>query len=87
MKIVINDSHPAAEILKLSYREFQVFCAIACGEGPQETADKLGISVKTVSTYRARIMEKLQLGSNQHLALMAYRANFTRVEGEMELTP
>jgi len=48
----------------LSDRELQVACMIAKGRKPTEIADVLCISVKTVSTYRARILEKLRLKSN-----------------------
>jgi two-component system invasion response regulator UvrY len=48
---------------KLSDREFEVLRRIASGRTVSEVADELGLSVKTVSTYRSRIMDKLQLKS------------------------
>ncbi|WP_305906406.1 response regulator transcription factor [Methylomarinum sp. Ch1-1] len=51
----------------LTDREFQVFCAIACGQGITETADKMALSPKTVSTYRARILKKMQMKNNADL--------------------
>jgi len=42
----------------LSDREFQVLRMIASGKTVKEIADELSLSVKTVSTYRARILEK-----------------------------
>jgi DNA-binding NarL/FixJ family response regulator len=44
----------------LSDREFQVLCLIASGKTVGEIAKELAISVKTVSTYRARILQKMQ---------------------------
>jgi len=48
----------------LSQREFQVLCMMASGQTITGIADELSLSVKTVSTYRARILEKLNLSSN-----------------------
>ena len=52
-----GDGRPRHETL--SEREFQVFCKLAAGRSVGEIADELFLSNKTVSTYRARIMEKL----------------------------
>jgi len=43
----------------LSEREFQVMLLLANGKSVSEIADRLALSAKTVSTYRARLMEKL----------------------------
>ena len=51
----------------LSDREFQVLCLIASGRTSGEIADELFLSVKTVSTYRARILEKLHLKNTAEL--------------------
>lgn len=48
----------------LSDREFQVLCLIASGNSLKEISHDLCLSVKTISTYRTRILEKLKLGSN-----------------------
>ena len=48
----------------LSDREFQVLCFIASGNSLKEISRHLCLSVKTVSTYRTRILEKLKLSSN-----------------------
>jgi two-component system invasion response regulator UvrY len=45
----------------LSDREFQVLCMMASGKTVTEVAGELSLSVKTVSTYRARMLEKLNL--------------------------
>jgi DNA-binding NarL/FixJ family response regulator len=52
---------------RLSDREFQVFQMIATGKGLTQIADELGVSVKTVSTHRARILAKLAIKNNAEL--------------------
>lgn len=48
----------------LSDREFQVMCLLAAGKTATEIAEELSLSVKTISTYRARILEKMNLKTN-----------------------
>ncbi|MGC8938415.1 MAG: response regulator [Thermodesulfovibrio sp.] len=52
---------------KLSEREFQVFLMIAKGKSLIEIARELSISIKSVSTYRARILEKLGCENNAEI--------------------
>jgi len=52
----------------LSNREFQVLRLLAAGKEAREIADALFISVKTVRTYRDRILEKLNLNNEVELA-------------------
>lgn len=58
---------------RLSAREFEVLRRIASAKAVGEIAEELGLSVKTVSTYRARILEKMQLSSNAELMQYALR--------------
>ena len=51
----------------LSDREFQVMLLIAAGKTVSEIAEELALSVKTVSTYRTRILEKMNLKNNAEL--------------------
>ncbi len=51
----------------LSNREFEVMRMLAIGMSTTDIADKLSLSVKTVSTYRTRVLEKLQLTTNFEL--------------------
>jgi two-component system invasion response regulator UvrY len=51
----------------LSDREFQVMLLIAAGKTVSEIGEELALSVKTVSTYRARILEKMNLKNNAEL--------------------
>ncbi len=55
----------------LSDREFQVLKLIASGKSVSDAAAILSLSVKTVSTYRSRILDKLHLGSNAELTRYA----------------
>ena len=58
---------------QLSEREMQVFLHLAKGESVTNVAETLSLSVKTVSTYRTRIMEKMALSSNSDLTYYALR--------------
>ncbi len=51
----------------LSDREYQVLCMLAKGKRIKDTADNLGLSPKTVSTYRNRLLQKLKLQNNEQL--------------------
>ena len=51
----------------LSDREYQVLCMLASGKTVTEIADELALSVKTVSTYRSRILEKMDMKNNAEL--------------------
>ena len=61
--------NPVLKVLheNLSFREFQIMCLIASGKTVTEIADTLCISVKTVSTYRSRILEKMDMKNNAEL--------------------
>ncbi len=58
---------------QLSEREFQVFLRLAKGETIGHMAEGLSLSVKTVSTYRTRVMEKTGLKSNSDLTYYALK--------------
>ena len=58
---------------QLSEREFQVFLKLAAGETAGRIAEHLSLSVKTVSTYRSRLMEKMNLSSNSDLTYYALK--------------
>jgi two-component system, NarL family, invasion response regulator UvrY len=51
----------------LSDREYQIFLLLASAKTVSEIADALALSVKTVSTYRSRILEKMRLSNNAEL--------------------
>jgi DNA-binding NarL/FixJ family response regulator len=62
---------PAHELL--SERELQVFLRLAKGEAIGHMAEAMFLSVKTVSTYRTRVLEKLKLSSNSDLTYYALK--------------
>jgi DNA-binding NarL/FixJ family response regulator len=55
----------------LSDREFEVLRLLVAGLGPTEIGERLHLSVKTVSTHKTRILEKLKLGSTAELVRYA----------------
>lgn len=57
----------------LSQREFQIFRKLAAGQSPTAIADELNLSVKTVSTYRVRVLEKMALKTNADLTYYAIK--------------
>jgi two-component system, NarL family, invasion response regulator UvrY len=57
----------------LSEREFQIFCKLAEGKSVSEIAAKLFLSVKTVSTYRTRILEKMAMKTNADITYYAIK--------------
>jgi two-component system, NarL family, invasion response regulator UvrY len=63
---------PAHELL--SSREFEVMRKIAAGRTTGEIAEELHLSVKTVSTYRARVLQKMNLKNNADIMHYAFRA-------------
>ena len=58
---------------ELSQREFQIFCKLAAGAAVSKIADELNLSVKTVSTYRTRVLEKMAMKSNADLTYYAIK--------------
>jgi two-component system, NarL family, invasion response regulator UvrY len=58
---------------RLSVREFQIFGKLAAGAGVGEIAEELSLSVKTISTYRSRILEKMDFASNADMTAYALR--------------
>jgi len=59
----------------LSDREYQVMVMITQGKSIKEIAEDLSLSIKTISTYRARIFEKMKLKSNAELIRYAIHKN------------
>ena len=57
----------------LSQREFQILCKLAVGRSVSEISRELCISVKTVSTYRARVLEKMKFDTNADLTAYALK--------------
>jgi len=73
--LVENLSAPTDEALHaaLSERELQTLLKIASGKRLSDIAEELMLSPKTVSVYRARVLEKLKLSNNAELTVYAIR--------------
>ncbi len=67
----IDEEQPQHE--KLSDREYHVFIQLALGVPLTEIAQELCLSVKTVATYRTRLLEKMNMRNNAELTLYAIR--------------
>ena len=73
--LVNNLAEPQSETLHstLSERELQTLLKIASGKKLSDSAEELMLSPKTVSVYRARLLEKLKLSNNAELTVYAIR--------------
>jgi len=60
---------------RLSNREYQVMLMLASGHSVREVAEELCLSSKTISTYRTRILEKMEMKKNAELILYAVKNN------------
>jgi DNA-binding NarL/FixJ family response regulator len=69
LELDIDTKKPPHETL--SDREYQVMLMLASGKSVKEIADELCLSVKTISTYRSRVMEKMNMKKNAELTLYA----------------
>lgn len=67
-----NDTEKPAH-MQLSEREFQIFCKLASGITVSAIGSELCLSVKTISTYRSRLMEKMGFKSNADITTYALR--------------
>lgn len=77
------DALPHAQ---LSDREYQVFQHLVAGEGLTEIGRQLNLSVKTVSTHKTRIMEKLAVNNAAELVRYAVRHGLTADQGDAPIT-
>ena len=68
-----DTSKPPHELL--SDREFHVFKLIADGKSVSEIAEQLSLSITTVSTYRSRILEKMEIKTNADMTRYALENN------------
>lgn len=69
----LNGNHEADPHTLLSDREFQIFRMIVSGASLGSIADELSLSVKTVSTHKARILQKMRMTSSAELIHYAIR--------------
>ena len=71
----------------LSDREFQVMRMLASAQTVSEIAEELCLSVKTISTYRSRILEKLGLRNNAEIMQFAIEQNLVELGGAPSPAP
>lgn len=71
VQLVAAQGGDAAPHARLSNREFEVFRLLVRGTGPTEIAERLHLSVKTVSTHKTRILEKMGMESTADLVRYA----------------
>ena len=69
----VSQPEPEVPHASLSEREMQTLQKIASGKRLTDIAEELMLSPKTVSVYRARVLEKLQLSNNAELTVYAIR--------------
>lgn len=74
----LADNNQTATHETLSDREFQTMLAIANGKTVKEIADELNLSVKTISTYRTRILRKMRLKNNAEIICYAVRQGLVK---------
>lgn len=67
----VDSTHSNDPDKELSEREFQVFIKLAKGEELKDIADELGLGYSTVRTYKARILEKLELRNSSDITRLA----------------
>ncbi len=78
-EIYFNDSGTSERKLpheNLSFREIQVMKLIALGKARKEIANELYLSVSTINTYRARILEKMNMKNNAEIMRYAFQHKF-----------
>lgn len=70
---VASDEKPLHETL--SAREYQIFYKLGQGDGVTKIAEELCLSVKTISTYRSRVLEKMNMANNADIIYYAIKQN------------
>lgn len=73
---LINELNPNQDTplhTKLTDREYQVFCSICAGKSMTDIARTMSLSVKTISTFRTRIMIKMNMSTNADLIHYAFK--------------
>jgi two-component system, NarL family, invasion response regulator UvrY len=71
----VGDDTTEAPHQKLSMREYQTLCLIASGKSLTEIGRQMAISIKTVSVYRSRVLEKMRMKHNAELTHYAIKNN------------
>jgi len=77
---LVQDSRDQAALESLSTREHEVLTLVAQGHTNQAIADRLFLSVKTVESYRSRLMTKLNLETRAELTQFALKHGLLQLE-------
>jgi two-component system, NarL family, invasion response regulator UvrY len=83
----VSDRDAAPPHEKLSDREYQTLCMLAAGRRLTDIAENLSLSVKTVSAYRARLLDKMHLSTNAELTHYAIRHHLIEMPSALESSP
>ncbi|WP_439112513.1 response regulator [Hydrogenophaga sp.] len=83
----LNDQRTAPRINVLSNRELEILQRIVAGQRPVDIAESLHLSIKTVSTHKRRILEKLQLDSTAALIRFGLEHNLGKNDLGMTTHP
>ncbi|MBX9607331.1 MAG: response regulator transcription factor [Gammaproteobacteria bacterium] len=75
----VRDAGPAQRLRGLTGKEGEVLRLLARGHSPEEIAEQLGMSVKTVQSHRSNMRRKLKLRSDVELCLLALKAGYVHV--------
>jgi DNA-binding NarL/FixJ family response regulator len=73
----LETDHDRPRHTTLSDREYQVMCMLASGKPVKQIAEALSLSIKTIRTYRRRILEKMGMESNAELVRYALENNLS----------
>lgn len=76
---ITQGEHTDSPLDRLSMRELQVLRLLALGRTNQEIAEQYHLSVKTVDTYRLRLLKKLNLRNNAELSRFAFQHNLVAI--------
>jgi DNA-binding NarL/FixJ family response regulator len=81
-KLLMDWSHEDKPLhTLLSDREFQIFQMIVSGKSTSEIAEELALSVKTVSTHKVRILQKMKMKNNTELVVYAMKYQLIDADG------
>jgi two-component system, NarL family, invasion response regulator UvrY len=74
----LQRGEPESPHERLSDREYQVFHLLGMGKSVKQAAEELSLSVQTISTYRARILQKMGMSSNAELVEYVFQTYLFR---------
>jgi DNA-binding NarL/FixJ family response regulator len=85
MALHLQEDRPRAPHEKLADREYQVLCLIGSGLTVKEIADSLSLSIRTISTYRTRALEKMGMKNNAQLTHYVAHHQLSLLQSDTEI--